>query len=361
MFSHLPKRQIAVILVLALLVPVGPLPSNVSVVKAEQLSASSDNDGNALLVTGIIIGAIIWAASAISNRNKAKHYEAGKALLEQGHYDAAIEELKAAGKYKNARELLVEAKDRACAYHYAEATQALAEQNYFSAYRHLQKIMALNPAYRDVPDLFSRTKTWLKPFLTVRVAVLDFNNNAGYYNLGRQASTILVNHIVNAQLEFVEVIERVELEKVLREQQFWGSGYYGTKNFQELGRMLGVNYLVIGDILSANCNTNTSYTQVTDGDKIRVRYRLEREAWLNAAFRVIDVKTGAVVVSESTVERASDVEYSYWRWVFGMLDSETKLIDEALRRAVRKFGNKLTNFLEQTISEGLVGGYQVAV
>ncbi|GEM_PF-5627372 len=361
MFSHMPKRQIAVILVLALLVPVGPLPSNLSTVKAEQLSAASDNDGKALLVTGIIIGAIIWVASAISNKNKAKHYETGKALLEQGHYDEAIVELKAAGRYKEAQRLLVEAKDKACAFHYAEATRALSGQNYFSAYRHLQKIMELNPAYQDVPDLFNRSKSWLKPFLTIRVAVLDFNNNAGYYNLGRQASSILVNQIVNAQLEFVEVIERVELEKVLREQQLWSSGYLGTQNVQELGKILGVDYLVLGDVLGANCNTNTTYTQVTEGDKVRVRYRLEREAWLNTAFRVIDVQTGAVVVSESTIERASDVEYSYWRWGFGTLDSESKLIDEALRRAVRKFGNKLTSFLEQAISKGLEGSYKAVV
>lgn len=362
MFPSRFRRQVVYVLLAALIFPVlGPISAR-AVAAEHSVSLDADsNSGEALIVTGLIIGAIVLVARGISQKHKAEHYQRGLEFMAQGDFDRAVEEFEEAGKYKDAPVRLEKAKKAACVYHYELVKEALAQKNYLTAYRHLKKILALNPDYEDVPDLYAQVKAWLKPFLTVRVAVLDFDNRSGYYNLGRQASSFLINEIVNQDLEFVEVVERVELEKILREQRLWGSGYFDPESIQEVGKLLGVNYLVLGEILNADVDTQTTYTVVTDEGKVRVRYRMEREATVSAAFRVVDAETGTVVVSDSITEEARDVDYSYWRWGFGSLDSESELTQEALERIIDRFGTKLQRYLEKEVSESLEGGFEAVV
>lgn len=356
-------RRVALLLLLIMAFPIiGPLPTPVTAAGETQVTLDADSDtGKALLITGIIIGGIIYLAKNAREKERAHHYEQGMALMEEGQYDEAVAEFEEAGKYSDARVQLEKAKSAACQEHYEWAMEAIQDGNYFSAYRHLQRVTALKPAYRDVPDLLARVKAWLKPFVTVQVAVLDFDNGAGYYNLGRQASSRLINEVVNENLEFVEVVERVKLEQILREQRLWGSGYLDSGSVQEVGKILGVNYLVLGEILSAHANTDTTYTVITDDDHIRFRYRMEREARVSASFRVVNVQTGAVVVSDTATETARDADYSYWRWGFASLDSEEELIQEAMDDLIKRFSGKILKFLEQEVSEGLDGSYQAAV
>mgnify|MGYP000886261088 CR=1 FL=1 len=357
MFSRKMQQQIALFLSLFLILPLlGPLPEKVLAAPEDNsvfLEANSGS-GNALLVTGLIIGGIIlWARSA-GEKKRAQHYQVGVELMAAGQYDAAITEFQQAKKYKDAPVYLEKAKAASCDYHYTAAQESLAQNNHLSAYRHLKRVIELNPNYRAVPDLYARVKAWLKPFLTVKVAVIDFDNSSGY-NLGRQASGLLVDQIVNSGLDFVEVVERVQLQKILQEQRLWGSGYFDTRDLQEIGKLLGVNYLILGEIHNAQANTNTTYTVVTDNDKTRFRYRAEREAHLSAGFRVVNVRTGAVTVSDTASRTARDTDYSYWRWGFNNLDSESKLMQQALEAVIRQFGNKTIIFLEKEVSQGLEG------
>jgi len=90
----------------------------------------------------------------------------------------------------------------------------------------------------------------------IRVAILDFENNSGiaqYDGLGKAMSSMLISDIeANVSPQRLQLVERSQIQKVLKEQNFQASGNVDKSTAVQAGKILGVAYLLIGDVYILN-------------------------------------------------------------------------------------------------------------
>ena len=107
---------------------------------------------------------------------------------------------------------------------------------------------------------------------TTRVAILDFENISGitkYDGLGKAMSSMLISDIeANVSPKKLQLVERAQIQKVLKEQYFQTSGSVNKNTAVQAGKLLGVNYLLIGDvyILNDELIINARLTNTETGD-----------------------------------------------------------------------------------------------
>jgi TolB-like protein len=89
-----------------------------------------------------------------------------------------------------------------------------------------------------------------------RVAILDFENISGipkYDGLGKAMSSMLISDIeANVSPKRLQLIERSQVQKILKEQNFQASGSVSKSSAVKAGKLLGVNYLLVGDVYILN-------------------------------------------------------------------------------------------------------------
>jgi TolB-like protein len=105
-----------------------------------------------------------------------------------------------------------------------------------------------------------------------RLAILDFDNISGiakYDGLGKAMSSMLISDIeANVSSKRLQLVERAQIQKVLKEQNFQASGSVNKNTAVQAGKLLGVNYLLIGDvyILNDELIINARLTNTETGD-----------------------------------------------------------------------------------------------
>ena len=91
---------------------------------------------------------------------------------------------------------------------------------------------------------------------TTRLAILDFENISGiskYDGLGKAMSSMLISDIeANVSPKRLQLVERAQIQKVLKEQNFQASRNVNKNTSVQAGKILGVNYLLVGDIYILN-------------------------------------------------------------------------------------------------------------
>jgi adenylate cyclase len=102
----------------------------------------------------------------------------------------------------------------------------------------------------------------------IKIAVVPFKNNTGnkYYDgitvgIGESVTTILAG---SGKFDF---IERIQIDKALQEQDFQMSDNVDPKTVQEIGKVLGVQYMIIGDLqkIKDKFRINARRMRVEDG------------------------------------------------------------------------------------------------
>jgi TolB-like protein len=105
-----------------------------------------------------------------------------------------------------------------------------------------------------------------------RVAILDFENISGiakYDGLGKAMSSMLISDIEsNVSPKRLQLVERAQIQKILKEQNFQASGSVNKSTAVQAGKILGVNYLLVGDIYILNDQLiiNARLTNTETGD-----------------------------------------------------------------------------------------------
>lgn len=91
--------------------------------------------------------------------------------------------------------------------------------------------------------------------LKKRVAVINFEDRSGYgHNIGRGVSDMLVTALVESD-QFI-VIEREELDEVLKEQGLGMSGTVTPQSAAKIGQLLGVQRIITGSITEFGSKKN---------------------------------------------------------------------------------------------------------
>jgi TolB-like protein len=89
-----------------------------------------------------------------------------------------------------------------------------------------------------------------------RVAIIDFENISGiakYDGLGKAMSSMLISDIeANVSPKRLQLVERAQIQKVLKEQNFQASGSVDKTTAVKAGKILGVTYMLVGDVYILN-------------------------------------------------------------------------------------------------------------
>jgi tetratricopeptide (TPR) repeat protein len=272
----------------------------------------------------------------------------GEIDLEEGDYNSAIKTFKRAKKYRPSREvkdLLEQAQAKYQAKHYQLAVEYKENGQLVAAYQELEKVMTY-VSYSDSKQLSNQLYKQLKELKLKRIAVLDFEDTTyGYGNLGSKVAGLFTGSLLAKNPKFIELIERGQLKSILDEQKLSStSGLVDSATAQELGSILGVDYLLVGKILSADVDTSTSsqYQDEYDssqGEYVEKKvYTRKREAYTQIMFKLLDVTTGKVTSSRTIKKTLVDKE-KYERGESPDLMSENKLFDQVLSETVGEFAD----------------------
>jgi TolB-like protein len=107
---------------------------------------------------------------------------------------------------------------------------------------------------------------------TIKVAILDFENTSGiakYNGLGKAMSSMLITDIeANVSPKRLQLVERSQIQKILKEQNFQASSAVDKTTTVKAGKLLGVKYLLVGDIYILNdvLVINARLTDTETGD-----------------------------------------------------------------------------------------------
>ena len=127
------------------------------------------------------------------------------------------------------------------------------------------------------------------------------------------------------QLGRLTLVERAKLKAVLKEQNLGASGIVDDKSAVKIGNILGVNYLMSGDIVQGTITppverTRQRYKRVKQSDGKYINVPTTFSSWFEVkaiaqvAVKVINVETGAIKYSKTygghRVKRLNQKSYS---------------------------------------------------
>jgi curli biogenesis system outer membrane secretion channel CsgG len=224
----------------------------------------------------------------------------------------------------------------------------------------------------------------------VRVAVLDFeyatvrSNAAAIFgtdtDIGRGISDLLVTTLVNDGS--YSVIERAALDRVLAEQNFSNSDRADPASAARVGKLLGVDAIIVGSITQFGNDTRTTglggLGSRLGGSALGGANFRSTKAIVAINARVVNVDTAEILaVAEGRGEsKRSSTSLTggggTWRGFgaggvnFGSSDFQNTIIGEAVKAAVDQLGNGVVNGqsriqVRPTVVEGLVAAVEGGV
>ncbi len=177
--------------------------------------------------------------------------------------------------------------------------------------------------------------------LKTRIAVLDFENysNQGGAKLGSAVADRLIGLLMKSN-RFI-IVERQRIEEIFQEQALGQSGVITEETAPQVGELLGVEAIVLGNILEVLEETGAhSFTNNDDKDKDKWSFALKATVGhVKFAYRMVDVNTGEIIA-------ADDVTATEIRPGFGietkdfdfsdMFEFDQTIIGNATRKAINK-------------------------
>jgi curli biogenesis system outer membrane secretion channel CsgG len=158
-----------------------------------------------------------------------------------------------------------------------------------------------------------------------RIAVMTFDDRSQYGKgkLGNAAADVLTGMLVRTQ-QF-RVITRQQLAKVLEEQKLGGSGIVDAATAPQVGKVIGVEYIVVGVVTRFGMRQSSGNYVVTRSKR--------QEASCTVEVSLIDATTGEILYSEPG-EGFAEREYTK---VLGAGESgghDQTLAEDSLRASV---------------------------
>lgn len=182
-----------------------------------------------------------------------------------------------------------------------------------------------SPGYRDATDRYEE----VRKLGTTRMGLMKFESSGSQYgDLGAIVSDKLLNYLASkaAQLEFFEVMDRNQLDIVVREQQMALSGLMDESTTADIGELHGVDVLLVGNVTKSLIDrqksgpVDKSYSKsvkvgtekyINNKGKEKERpvfatvyatakvHTKRADASVGGSYKVLDVKTGQVLQSGS--------------------------------------------------------------
>ncbi|HEY6322999.1 MAG TPA: CsgG/HfaB family protein [Thermoanaerobaculia bacterium] len=167
-----------------------------------------------------------------------------------------------------------------------------------------------------------------------RIAVLEFSNKANnqwwFQNGALAAQDVFVTELVKSR-KFV-VIEREKINSIMQEKGLTLSGDVDAKTAMQIGKLLGVNYMLTGALTEyGNTDTNAHGPGVGNLPSFGVHKRVFVAA-LNA--RVFNVSTGEIVWADEARKEESSSSVSVGGFGGGVHDD--RMFDKVLKPIIQE-------------------------
>lgn len=170
-------------------------------------------------------------------------------------------------------------------------------------------------------------------FAEPRLAVMDFDNKSqwGGYQLGQGAADILTTELV--KVGKFDLYEREQLKSIIQEQNLGASGRVDASTAAQIGKVIGVNYIVTGAI--------TEYGK-SDSDISGAGYFNVGKTGYHAAvdIRIVDAVTSKIIFAETATHSKTSRNVK----VMGIGGGESfneKLATETMREAIKEVSAKI--------------------
>lgn len=181
-----------------------------------------------------------------------------------------------------------------------------------------------------------------------RIGITKFETNnltvqvrgGGYYDIGLGASDILATEL--SKNKSFEVVEREQIRSVLKEQAFGASGAVDDSTAAQIGKLVGLKYIVYGKIISAGAESTSNAIMGLTIDQLNVKVQI--------AVRMIDVTTGSIVWAEQVGGNVKKTGGSY-AGMSSQTGVSASIYDEALNIAVKKIVKSIN---QQSPTEGAI-------
>ncbi|NLB35325.1 MAG: hypothetical protein GX817_05875 [Elusimicrobia bacterium] len=155
-----------------------------------------------------------------------------------------------------------------------------------------------------------------------RVGVIKFDSSRVSFGSGYDPGNAVADEFVFQFINRgVRVIERSRIEQILQEQSLWKSGNLDPKTVKGLGKLLGVDALIMGSVTKYHPDRKERiYIRDIRGQVREEIFLVEAEVGISA--RMVDTETGEIIWAGN---------YSY----------DSFYIDSAIRQAVSAILNSL--------------------
>ena len=171
-----------------------------------------------------------------------------------------------------------------------------------------------------------------------RIGVVEFTNKTAYGQgrLGGAATDILVTELTKSG-KFI-VVERDRLEKIMQEQKFQSQGMTDPQTVAQVGRVLGLQAIVVGSV--------SQFGVKTEGSDYLISQSKKQVANVTVDIRVIDTQSGQVLMADSGKGQAKSTKASF----LGMGTKggyDETLEGEALRASIVQFVSNIDSQLNK--------------
>jgi len=173
-----------------------------------------------------------------------KIYDQGLALMKLNKYDKAEEAFERIASidssYKNVSVLKLQSVLEPL---YAEGNKQMRLENYKAAYRNFNKLLSYDEGYKDTKKM--RDEALQKATVTLGVVL---NNSVKYPgNEDKMLYEQCMASLVKSPGAFLKIIDRDNVEQLLKEQQQGMSGIIDPLTAAKAGKMIGLKYLLLID------------------------------------------------------------------------------------------------------------------
>ncbi len=173
-------------------------------------------------------------------------------LVNQGILYKAMARLQSAKSYSpNLQDdsIFKEFVNKFCAKLVERAEKFAEKELWGNAYIWLQKAELLNPGY---PNLFQKlldARDNINKRIRKSIAVFDFGAPTNNKDAGKIAANKLIAYLHKKASGDLRIIERENLQSILKEMQLSQTGLVDVRTAQTLGKMRGIDTFIMGDVL----------------------------------------------------------------------------------------------------------------
>jgi tetratricopeptide (TPR) repeat protein len=118
-----------------------------------------------------------------------------------------------------------------------------------------QKLEVLNSNYPELFQKLLETRDHINKRIKKSIAVFDFSSPSANKDAGKIAANKLITYLHKNASGDLRIIERENLQSILREMQLGQTGLVDIKAAQNVGKMRGIDTFIMGDVLHYSTKT----------------------------------------------------------------------------------------------------------